>query len=1583
MTTSTNGLIVAASLAALFFGIQLVLYALLGYTLLTGGAFKGRIVVLSTASLLTVMSLSNMALSILYAEQSTESETEGGDLAGIDVTIKVFGRISLLIAQLIVIWRTWILWSTSVAVRALLAFLAFASCATTIISIGLCFVASLSTATVASDALVMLVPLVVANAGCLLATSIRVRCALRERTGSVVHASHWGRMARLAAFLFDSGLILGAFFILYLGSEVASGGIDNRSNTTSSATNLTRALTGTASGVASTLTILVFLLVVHRISTADVLLRADRDDADTARDDHTLASSTTWRMSKNWKREKEKWDQSDLGSSDRATISTVDELPRYSRHMRDAKAFPVQEPPQLSPPRPTRPLHVEKAMRPRTEGALVEEQPRSWHAEYGRDRVDTAERRPHSSPSLRTAREDTIPSETRDTTPSGKQNTAPTAEQDIVEVPTAPTPHTVFAGWQTDRPLELRPFTLPPPTSRPRTAHTSYPLVTRSLSPYTPRRGSLPAQSPPRASGASQSQTPPSHSVRPPQAPASHAVHPLPTSRPSATSKRPSHTYSSSYVASPLHSIRELPPPPAPESEADASESTYVHAPESLYSRAPDSDGAPSPQSSVESIADPPTAWRWPGPNPSSYRDHAPYQHHDYAPYRHHALSRSAVSNLSSPSAYSVDSMALAIRDAADPLELYGNYLWGLKMAGEGEPEEKRSHGDRKQKYIQRRPFFVEMNAEQALDSAADARPHLPLELLEHVAGYTDRSTQLALALVCHALVNFSRCHTFQALRVRRFYKYSSCRPGLASAMFAALLGSPLCSFGPYTKYLTLTIGSFEEGLFNILRHLPNLTDLRVEGTRFMFCVLTDDHLLPSSSQFPTVTNLTLNHVVIPSFSTLTSILVALPGLRTIELLWVSTRPKRSSNETVNPSTSARLGGALAQLRILQMKIVYAFDNSLQRQLLAWILELPQFPPIEELGLSLHGSDSDLPRPLNAFMRRTMLSLKKWAINPGEYRNFLRVNLRGLDFSQFSVLHTVILDPIGLCSVRKQDHRENGRFSRFMLQVLAAPALRTLIVHLKVDEEHSILDWETEQLDWAALDAALLIHPSLEKACFIFHLDSAFMQSEPAKRAMFTSVSYLPKLLPRTNAKGKIRPGILAGTCTSDLRAGSDFNSSLSSFRHLRMNAWSVENIPGCHRSSMNAHDATLPRLPLELLERIMILIPDTKTYLNSALVCRALVDVSRRLMFRRIRFYRLGSASGYDSFKTFEALLESPVCTITRYVRWAALHWPLSYDRNLEEPLSCLRRLPNLATLRVEGMRDYACVIPLHEIVPYGSSKSLTSVSLDRVVVSSFESLVRMLAILRNLQGFSLHAVSLEGGQGARILHRPLSKPEGLLGHLRRLKCYLQGPLERGFFWFMLSLPCLPPIAYLDIRLPTAGSGRSTRLCKFIHGLRHTLRALRIHPGYRNFVEAEYTKLNLPQFTSLSSITIEPVLLYNLRTAGTGDCLLSLLSFSLTAPSLSKLTVVFMVDHERSVDALGASFHWEILDIRLERAKYLEEMKFVVSGCSVIMQLQGVHRKAVENIRKLLPKAHAEGILRVKVSSVAIGECSICRVVG
>ena len=274
--------------------------------------------------------------------------------------------------------------------------------------------------------------------------------------------------------------------------------------------------------------------------------------------------------------------------------------------------------------------------------------------------------------------------------------------------------------------------------------------------------------------------------------------------------------------------------------------------------------------------------------------------------------------------------------------------------------------------------------------------------------------------------------------------------------------------------------------------------------------------------------------------------------------------------------------------------------------------------------------------------------------------------------------------------------------------------------------------------------------------------------------------------------------------------------------------------------SEMNAHDATLPRLPLELLERIMVFIPDLKTFLNSALVCRALVDVSRRLMFRRIRFFRLGSVSGYESFEAFEALLESPVCTITRHVRWAALHWPLSYERNLMEPLSCLQRLPNLATLRVEGMRDYASVIPLNEIGLYPSSKFLTSVSLDRIVVDCFDAFVCMIASLHNLQSLSLNSVFLIGEQDAKLMHRPLSYPEGLLVRLRRLKCYLQGPLEWGFLWFMLSLPCLPPIAYLDILLPTAGSGRSDIWCRFVHGLRHTLRALRIHPGYRNFVEAE-----------------------------------------------------------------------------------------------------------------------------------------------
>ncbi|KAI5885090.1 uncharacterized protein SCHCODRAFT_01193964 [Schizophyllum commune H4-8] len=1574
MTTSTDGLIVAASLAALFFGIQLVLYALLGYTLLTGGAFKGRAVVLSTASLLTLMSLSNVALSIIYAEASTGSEIEKGAMAGIDVTIKVFGRISLLIAQLIVIWRTWILWQTSVVVRALLAFLAFASCTTTIISIGLCFVASLSTATVASDALVMLIPLIVTNIVSLLATWTRLWGAPSERSWSDTTSSHRGRMARIAVFFLDSGLILGAFLILYLGSEVSSGDLNARRETAGGAAQLTRALTGAASGVAGTIGILVLLLVVHRVSTADVLLYGDSDDAGTARDDHTLASSSTWRMSKKWKGEKEKWDQSDFASSDRATISTVDELPRYSRHMRDVKAFPVQEPPSLSPPRLTRPLHVEKATRPTTEGAVAQEHPRSWFEEHARCRVDHTECRPHSSPSMRPPREEIAPSVKHDASRSGERNTTPAAEQDIVEVSTAPTPHTVFAGWQTDRPLELRPFTLPPPTSRPRTAHPAYPLVTRPVTSYAPRRGSLPAQSPPRATGASQPQASPSHSARAPPTSASHTARAPPASRPSAASKRPSHTYSSSYVASPLHSIRELPPPPAPESEADASESTYVHAPESLYSRAPDSDGAPSPQSSVESIADPPTAWRWPGPNPSSgtvYRghgDHGSYQHHDYAPYRHHALSRSAVSNLSSPSAYSVDSMALAIRDAADPLELYGNYLWGLKMAGEGESEEKRSHGDHKQTQAR-----IEMDADQAVDTVAEQRPLLPLELLEHIAGYTDRSTQLMLALVCHALVNFSRRHTFQALYVRQTDEVLSGMPRLASATFATLLGSPICSFGTYTKSLTLTPGNYEEGLFKMLRHLPNLTDLRFEGTRSTLCVLTDDHLHPSPSHFPTLTNLTLNYVVLQSFSTLTSILVASPQLCSIELLWVSTRQSPSADTTVDPSTSARLVGTLAQLRSLQMKIVYGISNQLQRHLLAWILELPQFPRVEELGITLHGSDSSLPRPLNAFMRGTVLSLKKWTINPDEYRNFLRTDLCGLDFSQFLVLHTVILDPIGLCTVRMQDRREDGRLLRFMLQVLAAPALQTLIIHLKVDEDHSILDWETEQLDWAALDAALVEHPSLEQAWFAFHLSSAFLLSEPAKRAMFTSVSYLPKFLPRTNAKGMVRPGILpqnSGEFELTTCAVLLLSSDTISFNYLYSCVITV-GYPLLRSRIMHVKpDEATPRLPFELLELISDL-ANADTQLVLGLVCRALVECSRRNVYKQLCVIRSEPRSWAASDDESDSFAE--------FVHLLTLRQHLTRKEGL--PSTFLGRLSALTDLCLEG-RDFRASCVLEDLHPISSGvPALTNLFLTHVVLARFSALASALCALPQLQGLCLNGLYVQYEDEAADPANDIP-PKYALTNLRRLRLHLQWSGDactlRSFLAWMLALPNIAPVENLDILLSSTEVDLSPLVCSLMRRLATSLAQWRVAPSseiWYGFMGVDFSSLHFPRFRSMHTIVIDPVSEYQLRFEHPGALLIRFVRRILTTSSLRRLVVRVRMDDNRwpANDRWPPAVDWLELDHGVVGHPLLEEVSLVFYCCYNI-DSRDILSECLTRAPEVMPMTKAKGILRVEVSDKATG---------
>ncbi|KAI5885087.1 uncharacterized protein SCHCODRAFT_02521032 [Schizophyllum commune H4-8] len=155
----------------------------------------------------------------------------------------------------------------------------------------------------------------------------------------------------------------------------------------------------------------------------------------------------------------------------------------------------------------------------------------------------------------------------------------------------------------------------------------------------------------------------------------------------------------------------------------------------------------------------------------------------------------------------------------------------------------------------------------------------------------------------------------------------------------------------------------------------------------------------------------------------------------------------------------------------------------MQQRLCSWLLALPQFPPIRNLGLTLRDCDLRPSSLLRKFMHRTRLSLAEWTIYPDEY-GFSGYDLCDLVFSHYTVLHTFTLDPISLFMVRTQYRHDPGRFRRLLLEVVAAPALRNVVVHLKVDDEYSVLHWEPEQPDWAALDDGLVKCPLLEQVSF-------------------------------------------------------------------------------------------------------------------------------------------------------------------------------------------------------------------------------------------------------------------------------------------------------------------------------------------------------------------------------------------------------------------------------------------------------------------------------------------------------------------
>ncbi|KAL1692242.1 hypothetical protein GGG16DRAFT_112385 [Schizophyllum commune] len=245
---------------------------------------------------------------------------------------------------------------------------------------------------------------------------------------------------------------------------------------------------------------------------------------------------------------------------------------------------------------------------------------------------------------------------------------------------------------------------------------------------------------------------------------------------------------------------------------------------------------------------------------------------------------------------------------------------------------------------------------------------------------------------------------------------------------------------------------------------------------------------------------------------------VALPKLRYFEILWTTISDINvTRDDAFFPITDETLG----QLRSLRIKIRYRPKKPLQSRLFKWLLLLPQLHPIGNLGITLHGYDTCLSSSLREFMHRTRRSLAELSIYPDEY-GFRGYDPRDLGFSQYLTLHTITLEPVSLLRVRTRHWRHDGRFVRFLLQALAAPALRNVVVRLKVDDEISILDREPEQPNWAALDDGLAQCSQLEQVSFELSLASSHVEHELAKRAMDESMTAIPQLLPRTHFEGKL-----------------------------------------------------------------------------------------------------------------------------------------------------------------------------------------------------------------------------------------------------------------------------------------------------------------------------------------------------------------------------------------------------------------------------------------------------------------------------
>ncbi|KAL1712417.1 hypothetical protein EV715DRAFT_213704 [Schizophyllum commune] len=400
------------------------------------------------------------------------------------------------------------------------------------------------------------------------------------------------------------------------------------------------------------------------------------------------------------------------------------------------------------------------------------------------------------------------------------------------------------------------------------------------------------------------------------------------------------------------------------------------------------------------------------------------------------------------------------------------------------------------------------------------------------------------------------------------------------------------------------------------------------------------------------------------------------------------------------------------------------------------------------------------------------------------------------------------------------------------------------------------------------------------------------------------------------------------------------------------------------------------PCVPQELFEHILSL-TDTATCITLGLVCRALVEPSRRRAFQRLRMHRMNTPAGVASFRTLDRLLESPLCTLTPHVRWVTLDKPPPFDKNIKEALTCFQRLPNLSTLRIEAPKNDLSS-GLIDVAPYVCClPALTSLSLSHVGFLTFAGFAAIICALPQLEILSLYQIRVGYTNGLAAFPTAAQPQNTLaLANLRVLRCYMTDEcinFQREFLAWAGSLSTRPPNRHLQACPSWGDWGMASVAAAFMSGLAGTLTTLAVHAIERiNFMSTDLHLFDFARLPHLRSIIVEPVRLTWHEVSDLGSRLLDFISLALTAPALRKLTIALVFDREDALGVLDNFMDWAELDARAARLKRLEELQFVLGGCSNALQQQGVYQTAERRLRHMMPQTGEKDTLTIRMPRAA-----------